>query len=203
MKYGGIVKNVPRNKVSERDPRSEEQINNGGMIGGDRMYHHGYADSYARYLRPLLRNRKNAYTILEFGVLKGTGLAIWCDLFPNSRVIGLDIDLDHAMQNRSNLIELGAYKYNEPELFHFDQFFENKTIISDIVGENRIEICIDDGFHSIETIINTFNSVVDFLADSFVYFIEDNTRIASVLKDRFPDFHIFHNKGLTVITRKK
>jgi len=34
-KYGGLVKNVPRNKVSILDKRTKYELNIGGMIGGD------------------------------------------------------------------------------------------------------------------------------------------------------------------------
>ena len=43
IKYGGMVTNVKRNKVSPKDPRTNEQLRSGGMIGGDRMLYHGYA----------------------------------------------------------------------------------------------------------------------------------------------------------------
>ena len=59
--------------------------------------------------------------IAEFGILKGTGLAIWCDLFPDARVIGLDIDLGHFEENRSTLERRGAFKQNKPELHEYDQ----------------------------------------------------------------------------------
>jgi hypothetical protein len=41
FKYGGIVTHVPRKKVSPKDPRTTSELNQGGMIGGDRMLHHG------------------------------------------------------------------------------------------------------------------------------------------------------------------
>jgi hypothetical protein len=46
IKYGGMVADVPRNKVSPKDPRTREQLKCGGMIGGDRMLHNGYAKKY-------------------------------------------------------------------------------------------------------------------------------------------------------------
>lgn len=61
------------------------------MIGGDRMLHHGYAKKYAEYLLPFL-NRVQPVTVLECGILRDTGIAIWCDLFQEGRIIGLDID---------------------------------------------------------------------------------------------------------------
>lgn len=80
---------VSRNKVSPRDHRSHSELSRGGMIGGDRMLHHGYADDYAEFLAPFLGTDPPP-VVAEFGILRGTGLAIWCDLFPRSRVLGLE-----------------------------------------------------------------------------------------------------------------
>ena len=81
--------NVARRRVSPRDERTAEQLAFGGMTGGDRMLHHGYGPTYARYLRPFLGGWN--LTVAEFGILKGTGLAMWCDLFPDARVILRDV----------------------------------------------------------------------------------------------------------------
>jgi hypothetical protein len=91
----------------------------GGMIGGDRMLHNGYAPIYAAFLQPLLGQRN--LTIAEFGILKGTGLAIWCDAFPGCRLLGFDIDLAHFLDNKPKLKRKGAFKDHEPELHEFDQ----------------------------------------------------------------------------------
>lgn len=89
--YGGYVTGVERRKVSAQDGRAKEELEFGGMTGGDRMLHHGYGPIYARYLAPFLG--QSGLTMAEFGILKGTGFAMWCDLFPSARVIGFDIDL--------------------------------------------------------------------------------------------------------------
>ena len=49
IKYGGIATKVKRNKVSDLDMRSAKNISRGGMIGGDRMLYHGYANKYSEY----------------------------------------------------------------------------------------------------------------------------------------------------------
>ena len=55
IKYGGFTAKVPRNKVSPKDPRTNEELSMGGMVGGDRMLHHGYASKYSEYLLPYHR----------------------------------------------------------------------------------------------------------------------------------------------------
>ena len=84
--------------------------------GGDRMspFYHGYGETYAEFLKPFLANRMKRITLVEVGILNGSGLAIWCDLFPNARVIGLDLDLSNFERNRPFLESKGAFEKNPP-----------------------------------------------------------------------------------------
>jgi len=104
LEYGGYVTNIPRNIVSNKNSRTKEQILWGGMKGGDRMsrLHHGCAKIYTKYLQPFVQRQKSV-VLVEIGVLRGTRVAIWSELFPSGRIIGLDIDLNHIKQNMDNL----------------------------------------------------------------------------------------------------
>lgn len=199
IKYGGIAEQVPRNKVSPDDPRSEEQLARGGMIGGDRMMHHGYGEHYARYLKPYVAEN-TSLTVVEVGILKGTGLAIWCDLFSGGRVIGLDIDLGHIRNNWTNLKRSGAFSGNEPELYEFDQFEDNEEYLEDILSGDSIDICMDDGLHSKKTIITTLESMIPHLSDNFVYFIEDNYKIDKYIKSKYQALCVSSYGEMTVVT---
>jgi hypothetical protein len=199
-KYGGFASNVKRNKVSPKDPRSVKQIRRGGMTGGDRMLHHGYAKKYSEYLLPYVKKGESV-TLVEFGILKGTGPAIWCDLFQNGRIIGLDIDLGHINGNMEHLKNLGAFRKNEPELYEVDQFLDNTKYLGTIMKNDRIDICIDDGFHSCESILNTMNSVTPYLSAQFVYFIEDNKDVHREIRFIYPNYAVDFKGEFTIITR--
>ena len=199
-RFGGITKGVKRNKVSPRDPRSKEKIGRGGMIGGDRMWHHGYASKYSEYLLPYC-NKENI-VLAEFGILKGTGLAIWCDLFRSGRVLGFDIDLGHINGNMENLKSLGAFSECAPELHEFDQFVENEGYVGNILKGQRIDICIDDGFQSEESILTTMKSVIPHMADEFVYFIEDNDQVHKKISEVYPHYSIDSVGELTIVSTK-
>ena len=201
IKYGGIIVNVPRNKVSPLDYRTEQELRTGGMVGGDRMLHHGYAKKYSQYLLPFVQ-KEQPVVLAEFGILKGTGLAIWCDLFQNGKILGLDIDLEHFNKNMDNLKKLGAFRNNVPELYEYDQLVENAVYIGAILDGDMINICIDDGFHSSESIIKTINSVKPYLADDFVYFIEDNSHVHREIRSLYPEFKVDNQGELTVISPK-
>ena len=148
IKYGGKVSGVKRNIVSPFDPRTKEQLAVGGCMGGDRMLDHGYASSYSLYLNSYIQQIGSRTTICEFGILKGTGLAVWCDLFPSGRCIGFDIDLSHIERNMENLVKLGAFSANSPEIYEYDQFVYSSEYLGKILNGDNIDICMDDGKHS-------------------------------------------------------
>jgi hypothetical protein len=200
-KYGGMVTNIPRRVVSPLDPRSREDISTGGMTGGDRMENHRYAAHYAAKLRSLVKyRRKERLVICEIGILRGTGLAIWCDLFPQSRVIGLDIDLSHAQENSASLCRQGAFSSNKPELHEFDQLRPSASAIKRILGEKRINLCIDDGLHTHEAIFRTFECMRIFLDNDFTYFIEDNDTVADVFQARYSQYLVEQLGELTIVS---
>ncbi len=151
--YGGrVVATRGPSTLSDRVPDEiRGKLLDEGLVGGDRMSSHGghgYAGWYAKHLAPWVRSGAPV-TLLEVGVFKGTGLAIWCDLFPNGRVIGLDIELGNFVDNRGNLQALGAFRKAEPELHQFDQLADgNRQRLQGILGDDRLDIVTDDGDHS-------------------------------------------------------
>jgi len=201
IKYGGKIINVPILSISKHDPQKKDKISSPGMIGGDRMMQkdHNYAGKYAQYLLPFLK--KKGITLIEIGILKGTGLAIWSDLFKKANIIGLDIDLSYFKKNISVLKKYGAFKTNQPKLFTFDQFENNKIYLNKILKNNKVDICIDDGDHSNEAIMNSLSDIKPFLSDDFVYFVEDNKKVHAIIKKTFPDFKVESCEELTIITR--
>gem|GEM_PF-1612825 len=105
--YGGTIKILERRKVSEHDPRTQQQL-----LSGDRMsrIEHNYAPVYEECLRPYLHKENKKLVIAEVGILKGTGLALWSDLFEHARILGFDIDLSYVHENMPDLIARGHLK---------------------------------------------------------------------------------------------
>lgn len=199
MKYGGHVTKVERRSVSTADPRGGAALRRGGMTGGDRMFHHGYAAVYAEHLAPFLGRRFDPLTLIETGILRGSGLAVWSELFPRADIIGLDIDLSHTRGNLPDLKARGAFPTREPELHVFDQFLDGQQRMGEILGARKIDIFIDDGFHSDETILNTYRAAEPFLAESFVYFVEDNDQVAPLLAAACPGRTVIACGEMTVV----
>ena len=202
IKYGGKVSGVKINNVSPFDPRTKEQLTIGRCVGGDRMLDHGYASLYSSYLHSYIQQIDGRTTICEFGILQGTGLAVWCDLFPSGRCIGFDIDLSHIEQNMENLLSLGAFSTNSPEIYEYDQYVYSSEYLGEILNGNKIDICVDDGNHSEITILTTLASVLPHLNNKFVYFIEDNRLVHRKIKLIYENLTVHSNDQLTVITPK-
>lgn len=208
IKYGGLVSGIARNRVSPHDPRGVTTDSgfrapgarrSRGMTGGDRMLDHGYAPKYAQYLAPYLTSQA-PLTIVEIGILRGTGLAIWSDLFPSSRVIGLDIDLSHTRANMAALKMEGAFGKNDPELYELDQFEPHSDYLGTLLKGDRIDICIDDASHQSEAILQTLESVMPHMNESFVYFIEDNATVCDGICVLYPGHDIESCGELTIIS---
>lgn len=198
MKYGGHVTEVsPTIK-----PEEVSEIFIGNHTGGDRMnvFLHDYSEKYSQYLNPL-RDSITRINLIEIGILKGTGLAIWDEYFKNKKIYGFDYDLGNFELNKKNLIALGAFQKEIPTLRFFDQFSDNSKILRETIGNDRIHVVIDDAFHSDESIINTFNELHPYLNKSFTYFIEDNTTAWKKLKALYPNYiYDYDFNQLTIIT---
>ena len=135
-KYGGKV-NVSCRATSHLSSSDSEKTAVSMHRGGDRMSqrYHGYAKVYQSYLEPYVDHRDQTFTICEIGILQGTGLAIWCDLFPKSRIIGLDIELSYFNDNYDKLKQLGAFSQNSPEVYPFDQYDNhNNELLPNLLG---------------------------------------------------------------------
>ena len=154
---------------------------------------------YSKYLHNL---KNNKIRLLEVGILKGTGLAVWSEYFNNVDIYGFDWDLGNFNSNFDKLVSLGAFKKSKPKLFQYNQLINNQQWLKENFSDTKFNVIIDDALHTDEAIINTFNEIQPYLSDDFVYFIEDNTSAFKKLEKKYPEYH-FDNEGeLTVVTKK-
>lgn len=190
LKYGGYVTDVTAiiNSVDV------SRFYDGNLTGGDRMnvFFHNYSKEYSWYLKPLRISRKQI-NVLEVGILKGTGLAVWDEYFDNKKIYGFDYDLGNFYENKNNLIKLGAFKKQLPTLKFFDQFSDNSNTLNTIFASEKIDVVIDDAYHSDESIINTFTELQPYLNVQFIYFIEDNSSAYKKLEIKFPQYNFDYN----------
>ncbi len=210
QRYGGYVE-VKRNKISAKDVRVRdgnvaatlEALNaRSPMVGGDRMstVRHGYGKFYAAALQKVV-DTKRAPTVVEVGILRGSGLATWSELFPSGRVVGLDIDLSYAAENLSFLKEKGAFAARDVELYEFDAYAPDPAALAEVFKGDAIDVFIDDGPHTVTAIIRTLNAIYPYLSDECVCFIEDNDKVHHSIAAQFPDFQVEPLGQLTILHR--
>ena len=170
--------------------------------------YHNYAPIYASFLKNYID--VNGINIAEIGILMGTGLAIWSDVFINGSVFGFDIDLSNYNNNYNNLKDKGAFTHNNVNVFNFDQYDDNSNYLNKI-NSDKFDIVIDDGIHDYQSVISTLDSFMPNLKDNFIYFIEDvpNEYIPDIeefhklVKKKYPYLLIYYENQISVLTRKK
>jgi|LauGreDrversion4_2_1035121.scaffolds.fasta_scaffold00402_2 predicted O-methyltransferase YrrM len=124
--------------------------------GGDKGTLHSYIPIYEKYLED---NRENI-CLLEIGVYEGHSLKMWQEYFKNSKIIGIDIDLNRFKFSNENL-----------EVYECDATDPQKLM--SLFKDIQFDYIIDDGSHSLEHQIKSFEILFPLLKQGGFYFIED------------------------------
>lgn len=117
---------------------------------------HSYIETYERILEPF----QKGVDLLEIGLALGDSIKLWDEYFENSNITGVDISLMFNYDSKKNnieLIEADATKYT------FLDYIKNKTF----------DIIIDDGEHTHQSQVKTFNLLKGKVKKGGVYIIED------------------------------
>ena len=193
--FGGRVEG-PKRHASPLDAR--ENRLSGRMQGGDRMAtKHKYASIYARHLADRLESVK---VLVEVGVFQGSGLAIWCELFPEASIIGLDIDLSHYAENIPRLLGLGAFRANFPSVRTYDQLCP--CSLEDVLSA-PIDIYIDDGLHTDDAILSSLKHVAPHLAPNATCFLEDTKTVGPKVREAYPAWKVIEYENIVYASPTK
>jgi len=159
--------------------------------GGDKMApdRHNYAHVYAALLKDL-----NPQMVVELGVFRGTSLALWCELFPEAMVVGLDLDFERFRDNEANLRDRGAFTTNFPLLHEWDAYGDDTDFLADLPG---IDLFVDDGPHTADAIANTVRLVGPLMNPGGVYVVEDFVGGGDILAKAFPQAQVIYAGGLS------
>jgi hypothetical protein len=151
-----------------------------GNAGGDKMSgdRNGYADAYASLLSGL-----EPKVIVELGVFQGVSMAMWCDLFPEADIIGLDLEFSRFHAHLPILTRLGAFTRNFPTLIKFDAYGGDDQGLRDLPP---IDLFIDDGPHTGRAIANVLEIIEPLMSSNGVYVVEDFVGGDELLAKVFP-----------------
>ena len=118
-----------------------------------------YFEIYDRYFS---KYRGKDITILEIGVFKGGSLHMWKEYFgPNAKIYGIDINPGCKVHESEN-VKIFIGSQSDPKFL--------KDVIDEI---GPIDILIDDGGHTMEQQITSFDCLYHMIKDSGVYLCED------------------------------
>jgi hypothetical protein len=99
---------------------------------------------------------------------------------------------------------MGAFQKNAPEVYLFDQLDAAKAtgVLRDVLRGSCIDIAIDDGCHSIQSIEITLEAMRPFLAKTFAYFIEDNFDTYDRLAHSHREYYWTTRREITIVTSR-
>lgn len=118
-----------------------------------------YFEIYDRHFRGY---RGKDITVLEIGVFKGGSLQMWKEYFGNrAHIIGIDINPECKQYEEENIsIRIGSQ--------------EDREFLKKIAAEfPSIDIVIDDGGHTMNQQIVSFEELFDCVSDGGIYLCED------------------------------
>ncbi len=158
--------------------------------GADKMHSRGmnYANAYGELLRD-----RDPKRFVELGVFTGVSLAMWCELYPHAEVVGLDVDLSRV--NRVDLVNRGAFKSNEPQVFEWDAFDPQPLSVLE-----NVDVFIDDGPHVTEAVVKVAEFMRDRMAPGGLFIVEDMRNGANILHEIFPQGKLFKHGMLNAVT---
>ena len=151
-------------------------------MGSDRMSgkYHDYSKCYAEWLNKWRQRVEqspqdfNPLLVAEVGILKGSGLAIWSDLFGcDAQIHGFDRYLQNTLDNMDFMKSRGAFAKDNLQLHTMEQTNNNSAMIQEIAKGQKFAFVIDDGYHRSKSMQLTFDSFKSSLHQNFLYIIED------------------------------
>jgi len=150
---------------------------------------HSYFDTYQSLFNSKQFNNNN---ILEIGVYSGGSIKLWNDFFPNSHIYGIDIH-----NNINNSISNQLFNSSNITLFLNNDAYNNDFVLTHF-NNKRFDIIIDDGPHTLDSMISFIKLYSNLLTSNGILIIEDiqdfnwiNTLISVTDDNLKPFIHIY------------
>jgi hypothetical protein len=136
---------------------------------------HSYLEPYENLLKDKQLTCKN---VLEIGIQHGGSMKLWNDYFVNATIYGIDIDEGPNFLkefNRVNCLKIDAYSQQSID------YFINKNVAFDLI--------IDDGPHTLESMIYFIINYIQLLNSNGILIVEDIPDIAwcDIFKTHVPN----------------
>ena len=128
--------------------------------------HHRLAAKYLHFFeiydRHFQKYRNTECVIVEIGIWKGGALQMWKDYFGSkAQIVGIDVE-ESTLQYKEEQIKIEIGSQSDREFWK--KFKENYP---------KVDILIDDGGHTMEQQIITFEEMFEHISEEGVYLCED------------------------------
>lgn len=132
--------------------------------GTDKQTIHSYGPVYERLFSAFANDN---ITILEIGIQLGGSMLLWHDLLPKSFVLGIDIEESYHES-------IPARMDDERYQFIIDDAYSVKTVKKvKQLAPNGIDVAIDDGPHTLDSMLRFLDLYLPLLNKGGVAIIED------------------------------
>jgi hypothetical protein len=144
--------------------------------------------SYLPLYQELLKSKKEtAQNVLEVGIYKGGSIKLWSDFFTNATIYGLEdgtdiISINDTLEDLKNKNNIKLY------LSH-DAYDEGVFKLNFLDKDVKFDLLLDDGPHSLESMIKFIKLYSQIMTDDGILIIEDvqEYELIEILKSVVPD----------------
>ena len=141
---------------------------------------HSYLPLYQKLLISKMETAKN---VLEVGIWNGGSIKLWNDFFKNANVYGLDIinsdNIWECIKNKENII-----------LYTSTDAYDSNFFITNFLNKNiKCDFMLDDGPHTLESMIKFIQLYSQIMTDDGILIIEDvqSWDWIDILKNEVPE----------------
>ena len=153
--------------------KEKYNIDTDKQSGSERLPHyHDYLEVYEEMFKGV---KNKDISILEIGVWKGESLKLWSKYFTKGKIYGIDIfERDSKEKVAKNINKFDRINLYKADSFNVDKnAIESREKFFKSIGDLKFNIILDDGEHTHESQIKTYNNFKHLLDDGGIYIIED------------------------------
>lgn len=149
------------------------EILNKNKYKTDKHTNHHYIQNF--YDKEFSVYKDREINLLEIGVWNGESMKLWSDYFTSAKMlVGVDtferVPIDKVMKQlngyNTGLHKLDSVNCSDTELQEFKDLYHNDWL-------DGFDIIIDDGLHTTDAQIKTFNNFSSLMKEGGLYIIED------------------------------
>jgi cephalosporin hydroxylase len=154
---------------------------------------HSYLDVYQELFESKKYTAKN---VLEIGIFEGGSIKLWDEFFVNATIYGVDIE-DRIKLDIKNEETIKLYPTS-------DAYSENFVTSTFLDKDIKFDVIIDDGPHSLESMVYCIQLYLPLLSDNGILVIEDVPQLLWIdfltitvpdeLKKYIKSYDLRHNK---------